>query len=145
MREEYKVKWYEEIWWPIENWFSDARFNIRMAWQRVFRGFDDTYWWGHHSSHAEMTAQAMRILASHKHGCPGELWDDVKDGDPCHQWKAILIEIAEGFEAATAIDNLDYMGEFDSPREWKLKEHALKKKFNNAMVLYRKWYFNLWD
>ena len=55
--------------------------------------------------------------------------------------------MAEGFEAANSIGNLDYM---DLKKEgtagfWRKKEEKLKKKFDKGMKLYHKHFFNLWD
>lgn len=139
----YTPTWYERILWPIQDWYRNKRFRVKMALQRVFRGFDDTYWREHHSVHAEMTANALRLLASKKEGCPSAIWDSTGGADPCHQWKSILLTIAEGFEAAVAIEQLDYMN--GSPTDQKKRLASLEKQFQKGMQLYQRWYRNLWD
>lgn len=135
--------------YTIPGRFSDTKYEIRWAWQRVVRGFDDSMVWNHHSYHSEQTAKILRQLAEHKVGCPGELYDGKKKNDECHKWRDILVQMAEGFEAATAIDNMEFYtenkkGEYDSKASEK-KRKVLENKFDKGMSLYVKYYFNLWD
>ena len=135
--------------YTIPGRFSDTKFELGKAWQRAVRGYDDSMVWNHHSWHSEYTAKMLRQLAAEKHGCPGNLWDGKKKDDECHKWKKTLIEIAEGFEAATAIDDMDWFtedknGEYDKKVSEK-KRAVLEKKFDKGMKLYVEYYQNLWD
>lgn len=128
---------------------NDAKHEIKWAWQRVFKGYDDPSVWSHHSVMAKTTTKILRELAENKVGCPMDLYDSKKKKDECHKWKNILIEMAEGFEAATAIDNMDYFtegvsGKYDK-KESDKKRKILEKKFDKGMKLYHDHYFSLWD
>lgn len=136
--------------YTVPSYFDDTKYEIKLAWQRVYRGFDDSAVWNHHSYHSEQTAKILRMLAEEKVGCPGEMYSESKNGkDSCAKWTKTLIKMAEGFEAATAIDNMEFFIE-DEDGEYNQKESdkkykALEKKFHEGMELYHKWYFHLWD
>ncbi len=126
-------------WYMIPRWIRDGRFEIKMAWQRVFRGWDDTASWSHWSVNAEQTSKQMRQLADNIVGCPGEFFDadKEKDGNQCHRWKETLHKIADGFDAILEDDDLVNA----LPEE----RAVLAKKFDEGMELYKKYYRNLWD
>lgn len=134
--------------YAIPRFFRDIRFRIKEVYLRVTRGYDGEACWSHHSWHSRVIAEILRKLAKDKVGCPVEFFDKKNKKDECAKWRDILIEMAEGFEAATAIDNIEYhvekKGKFDileSNRKYK----QLKEKFDKGMKLYHKMYFNLWD
>lgn len=140
---------YEFFLYGIPRHWTDGRYEIKWAWQRVFKGYDDPSVWSHHSVMSEVTAKMLRELAENKVGCPMDLYDSKNKKDECHKWRSILIKMAEGFEAATAIDNMDWFtddenGSYDK-RESDKKRKALEKKFDTGMKLYHEYYFNLWD
>lgn len=134
--------------YAIPRFFRDIRFRTKMAYQRVVRGYDDEMIWGHHSLHSRITAEILRKLAKDKVGCPMELYDRKNKKDECAKWRDILIEMAEGFEATTAIDNMEYYvkkrGKFDHIESNK-KYKKLKSKFDKGMKLYHQYYISLWD
>jgi hypothetical protein len=83
--------------------------------------------WGYLSG---LIGRMCRDLAENIHGCPARLAEpDVDAG--CEKWKAILAEIAEGFEAA---ERADKEGE-DPPVE----------AVNRSLDLLKEWWFDLWD
>lgn len=128
---------------------SDGKVKLKMAWQRAIRGFDDSMVWNHHSFHSEYTSKMLRMLAKDKVGCPWGLYDSKTKDDECHKWREILKKMAEGFEAATLIDNMSWFTEDKNgnynKRESDKKRKVLKKKFDIGMKLYHEYYFNLWD
>lgn len=133
--------------YAIPRFFGDLRFRIKESYLRLVRGYDNEMVGGHYHAQSRITAQVLRQLAKTVVGCPGELFDRKNKKDQCLRWKKILIEIAEGFEAANSIGNLDYMDleKGGTERYWRKKEGELKKKFDKGMKLYHKYFFNLWD
>lgn len=133
----------------VPRFWGDWKFKIKMAWQRVFRGYDDSSVWSHHYWHAETTAKMMRRLAQISNGCPSALYDKKNKKDPYKRWKEILITIAEGFEAMNKIDNHEHFIENKNNKlnlnKTKQKEKILKNKFDKGMKLYHEYYQNLWD
>lgn len=127
--------------------YKDVRFELKSAWLRVFRGYDNSAVWGHHYWHSEVTAKILRQLAKNKIGCPHEFFDKTKPDKECDAWTKVLIEMAEGFEAAIEMDNT-YIENPDGSynhEETKRKQDELKKKFDRGMELYHKHYLGLWD
>lgn len=134
--------------YAIPRFFRNIRFRIKMAYQRVRYGYDESACWSYHSWHSRITAEILRKLAKNKVGCPMELYDKKNKKDECAKWRKILIEMAEGFEAAEAIDNAEYYvekrGKFNHAESNK-KYKKLKDKFDKGMKLYHQYYQNLWD
>lgn len=162
--DEFKLKMELEKIWCKKHWFQSFfidiwdffryvlpgvcygwKYEIKFAWQRVFRGYDNSAIWSHHSYHSKQTAEILRNLAENKVGCPANLFDAKNKKDACHKWKALLVQMAEGFEAATAIDNMDYMDMKDTRKQYMKKHDALMKKFDKGMKLYCENYMSLWD
>ena|SRR3990167_184636 len=129
------------LYYAIPRWFRDLWFVIRMAYQRVVRGYDNIYSWGHYGEHARLTAKAIRILAKNHSGTPIKICSDKEETDEelaVHnkEWTEILNKIASGFEAVAEME-----GYFPGDQMY----DALKAKFDEGMKLYHEYYFNLWD
>lgn len=100
---------------------------IKRAIQRVIRGWDDKYWWGHCDYHAKMTAEALDEMIKKCNGHPHEMTS--------REWKKILREMRDGFRA------VEELGETIEPRKVK----KLMEKTEKGLALYAKHYFDLWD
>lgn len=140
---------------------SEAKYAIKWAWQRVFRGYDDTMCWDFHSWISEYFPKILRDLKDNNVGCPSELYDKkAKKNKECWKWEEILEEMAKGFDAAKSIDNTEYMKEIklkkpkkdlfgeDTYIDYKYDEkhyNKLHKEFEKGVDLFKKHFFGLWD
>ncbi len=145
--------------YAIPRWLKDKWFDIRMAWQRATRGWEDDAWWNFHHIHSARTRDQLRELAKHHCGCPGNLChkpgyhfnknDDhgTKDanahGEKC-EWTEILNEMADGFQAMIDLDELPW-GEQSHAADEKGRAYTLHLKIDRGWDLFREYYRNLWD
>ena len=138
---------------------NDWKFEIKWAWQRVFRGYDDRLTWDLHSYISDYLPKLIREMKKMAHGYPSSHTgkSEIKN---IKQWKEILEKIAKGFDAAKKIENTDYMKKIklkkpkkdifgkDSYVDYKFDKkcyNKLNKEFEEGVELFKKWYFNLWD
>lgn len=129
----------------IPRLIRNAKFEIKMAWQRVFRGYDDAFVWDLHHNFSWLMCEALPKLRKNKTGCPGELYDDSNKDDECHKWSKILLEIENGFKAGKRIGDGDNWGKVGNPDLSLKKDEEDRKIFENGMDLLKKYYFSLWD
>jgi len=109
-------------------------YEIKWAWQRVFRGYDDRWRWSLCDSLAKVVAENIEWLKEHHSSCPADLYDTSKPDEECHQWTEILETIKQGFDA------------FMEMQECSGEEYqALKKKYDKGMELFAKYFADLWD
>jgi len=124
---------------------------IKYAWQRVFRGWDDTAVWDVNSYLNKLIPQLIKRLKEVGHGYPMEMyegmtpideggWEYSKEDDKLavQKWDDILQDIIDGFEAAKEIDEKNLWNKDPEYTE-------LNDKFEKGFNLFRKYYFNLWD
>ena len=169
----WEVKFHPDFWKSAEKLFSnnpffliprkinDWKYEIKWAWQRIFRGYDDTTVWNLHSQISIYLPKILRDLKKIHHGCPSELFDNkAKKNKECHKWENVLEKMANGFDAARKLDENEYMKKItlkkprkdmfgeDSYTDYKYdKKHynRLYKEFEEGIELFKRWYFNLWD
>jgi hypothetical protein len=113
---------------------------IKYAWQRAFRGWDDTALWGIDSYLAKIILQLVRKLKEDNIGIPVSMFE----GLPCDEnypfseesvkiakqrWIEVQDKIIEGFESYL---KLDFYPETISP-----KEEEYKRKFEEGFDLFR--------
>lgn len=130
----------------------DARWEVVYAWQRVTKGYDNVDVFGLHSRHTERMIKLLTEVKKDKHGVPGSMLGPAcGKSDDCEcleegskKWEATIDKMIEGFKAAEALDNMDYMEGAKTPEEWEPKRRALEKKFNQGMMLFTEHYFSLW-
>ena len=172
-KKEWKIEFAPSFWDSAERLFSssprfliprklnDWKYEIKWAWQRVFRGYDDTSVWNLYHHISEQLPKILRQLKNNHLGCPGELFDNkAKKNKECHKWEDILEKMARGFDAAVKIGNNEYMKEIklkkpekdifgkDSYTGYKYDKkcyNKLYKEFEEGMELFKKYFFNLWD
>jgi hypothetical protein len=166
--------------------FKDLWRNIKYAWQRVFRGWDDTVTWSVDYWLNNIMPDILRKLKADKHGIPGEMFPDqmniTKEDDIAAEikWNAIMDDMIAGFEAARELSEIspawdELMDEFDKRyseedklawmtnnetyrEKWNALEEELdfrakdqkwtndlEAKFHKGMLLFHRYYFNLWD
>jgi hypothetical protein len=129
--------------------FDHIANEIKWAWQRVFRGFDDRVAWSIDYHLAKTIPQYVKLLKENKIGIPMSVLSDFPHDENYNcsdkdwklaqeKWNKILEDIAEGFEAYIGLDDL--WGE-EHQEERKLKED----KFNKAFELLKENFSDLWD
>ncbi len=123
--------------YSIPRFFSNAKYEIKCAWQRVFRGYDDSWNWGLYQQLQTIIPKCVRWMKKNHLGCPGNLYDEKNKRDNCWKWKEILEKIAKGFEAKQKIsDNYLFKGK---------RFEKLDKQQKEGMKLFVKYFNNLWD
>lgn len=117
---------------------------IKWAYQRVFRGWDDRIVWSIDTYLCEMMPQWLEQLKRDKHGVPSMM---LKDGDikenghvddevitiRAAEYDEILDQIIDGFKAHRELDG----AKWDDP--------ILKEKYNRGMDLLKTYFGTLWD
>src|SRR3990167_9910633 len=91
---------------------SDWKYEIKWAWQRVFKGYDDRVTWDLHAYLSDYVPKILREMQSFVHGYPSTPFKKKKQkGDikSVKEWKEVLEKIAKGFDAARKIENNEYM------------------------------------
>ncbi len=123
--------------YSIPRWFDNMKYEIKWAWQRVFRGFDDRWYWNLDINLSWIIPKCVRHIKKYGMGCPGKLYDKKRKNNECYKWKEILEKIAKGFEAVEKIQNNHF---------WKgRKFEKLDKQYKEGMRLFVKYFRNLWD
>jgi hypothetical protein len=127
---------------------GEWRSEIRWAWQRVFRGFDNRYWWSHHHEHSRLTHQALTIFRREHVGSPSQFFDfNTSNEDGHKKWEDVLDDMIAGFQAAMDMEEVyitNEAGEYDFEASRK-EEERLRKIMDKGLKLYIKYYKNLWD
>jgi len=119
--------------YSIPRWISNVKYETKWAWQRVFRGFDDRWYWSLNSQLALIIPKCVRKM---KDGYSYPFGINYK------QWKEILEKIALGFEAIEKIDEDFLLKDIPSKRK---KYEKLEKQYDEGMELFVKWFNDLWD
>lgn len=128
----------------ICNWGNNFR-RIKWAYQRVFRGYDDTVAWSIDYYLNGIMPSVLRQLKENKHGTPmtvfptGDEYTD-EDGNPTEaaskvaqkRWDEILDKIIAGFEANAQL--------LESP-----KQEEQNRIWEEGSKLFIKHYNSLWD
>ena len=70
----------------------------RHAWQRVWRGWDDTVWWQLDSYVCEVCLDSLRKLHDRAFGYPGVM-------ESAEEWEGILNQMIDGFVAGDELLN----------------------------------------
>jgi len=127
---------------------------IKFGFQRMFRGYDDSYVWGHCSENARLTLLALKELKKTKVGYPiivvdeKARWEMSKKEQLVYQkrWDSILGKIILGFDSFLKSDDvfLKTNGKYDHAKSEK-KRQELLKRWEEGAALYIKYYGNLWD
>lgn len=130
--------------WKI---IEHCRYEVKYAWQRVVRGWDDTAPWSIDWYLAEQIPQLVEALKKHSMGIPTTILaeftpidnnynysdDDIKKAE--EKWKAILDKIILGFES---YPKLHYL----YPGEEGYEEHLFN--FDLGFQLLKEYFEDLW-
>lgn len=131
-------RWYQYGWHSASVLYRRLRskysplFELKWAWQRVRRGYDDPALFGLNHALATLTVAGVRYMRETKHGYPGEFSPEFGGGG-WEVWDDILARMEEGFQAW-----LDEDG-------WFTNNTIAEEKFHDAMDLYATWFSALWD
>lgn len=106
---------------------------VKYAYQRVVRNFDERAVWGIDEHLSIILPQMIRQLRNELHGHPVKLTKK--------KWTTILSAIADGFEAYWLIRNATFTDE----KSFKKQQKILDKKFKVGMSLFVKYFSDLWD
>lgn len=102
---------------------------IKWAWQRVFRGWDDTVVWSIDMHLNVMLPQWLRVLRDNGMGVPCGMSET--------EWHDILNRMIAGFEAGKRLDEWKW----SDNDEWK----QLESQLDEALKLLVEYYRALWD
>lgn len=125
-------------WLVIEEWMLQ----IKWAWQRAFRGWDDQAIWSIDGYLSKLIPELVGRLRVIKHGIPIDCFDGLDhDENYCYseesekiaseRWNKILDEIVEGFVLYLKDDFY--------------KNEEYQEKFNKSFDMLKKYFGNLWD
>lgn len=143
----------------IPHYVEDKLLEVKWGFQRMFRGFDDRWYWSYYSMNAEQTLKILRWMKEHKHGSPFTHDPDnvlkTKDKskgyeihDSFHKrWSEALGLMIRGFEALLEEDELhltDRKGNYDHEKTMKARE-KLMKEWEKGARLFIANYLGLWD
>ena len=130
-------------------YFEELFRQLKYAWQRVFRFWDDRVIWSIDWYLAKYIPIWMQELKIKKHGVPSEMFEGLPVIDDNYNyseesWKIaqdrydnILDNITDGFESYLLLE--EYYGDDDEYRK------TLRDSFNNGFDLFKKWFGTFWD
>ena len=124
---------------------------IKWAWQRVFRGWDDRASWNINDHILKIVPEMIERMRDYDNSYPSSIGQD--------EWHNILDKISDGFKAGYKLSNSDQEvfnelwdsgwngGDFPDGFMERLKEESieLNDKFDAGMALFVKWFWSLWD
>ena len=132
----------------LYNRLSDFLYEVKWAYQRVVRGWDDRASWSLDYWMTENVLEILKVLKKDKHGSPNPMFDGLPYEDEEtysysdesykiaeERWNIEIDKMIAGFEAAKK------MQEWENINEYK----QLEKTFQEGMASFVKYYFNLWD
>lgn len=166
--EEMKAEWDRHAKWRKDHWVFarcedvydffrytiprvsvDWKQEVRWAWQRVFRGYDDVFVWNLHNEHTKLMLKVLKDFRKHHVGSPiirKKDWLSKKEDpkDNVHTfWDKQLEIMIDGFQAQKDIEDMEYADL--SRREQKRKHKDLIARWENGMKAFVKHYNGLWD
>ena len=134
----------------IPRLWNNFKYEIKWAYQRVVRGYDDRWYWSFNHRIADIGIDVFKHMSKNVSGYPGSI--------SYKKWQKILMKISEGFKAYKEIQEHDsYMiptGYYHEDgilkgtekmviNKKKLKE--LQRKQKRGLVLFAKWFNHIWD
>ena len=126
---------------------------IKLAWQRVFQGYDMTVVWSIDYHLAKFIPIWLMELKVIKNGIPGSCFGEdflMGNGDMTDEqeeraeekWNSILDEIAEGF---IAYNKMEENFEFDEEKGYKECYAEMRVKLKRSFDLMYEYFGNFWD
>jgi len=128
----------------IWNRIDDFLREVKWAYQRVYRGWDDRVVWSVDAWLSEIMPDILRKLKEDKYGVPHEFFDDPFSESSEEEWSIAkekwdneLDKMIVGYMCSKKIIDWDWKNDDDKER--------LQKTFEEGMKSFTKYYFNLWD
>jgi hypothetical protein len=137
-----------QLWHRPINFIDDLlKWKVKNHWQRMIRGWGFADTWGLDYYLAPVIRDSIKYLAKNIHGVPCDIankYHKRKDLTPkqkdmlmVREWRLILNEISEGFDAICQnLENYPYNKELYNKNQ---------KKFEKALDLLKVYFINLWD
>lgn len=121
--------WFEVDWYIFRP-LRDFKNEIKWAWQRVYRGWDDRAIWSIQEHIAKQIVDMIEVYKEQINSHPNMLTED--------EWFQILLDIQAGFKAS--LDKLD-SSLTPNQIEWKKFDNIQKK----GLTLFIEHFDSLWD
>jgi len=102
---------------------SDIRLWFKHAWQRVFRGYDDSAYWSLHDYLTDIALPVLREYRDNKSGYPMGMTE--------RRWNTVLNKMVVAFELLHEDD-------------WE-KQHKHRKEIEEGLRYFARYYQTLWD
>ena len=132
---------------------TETAYQVKWAWQRLFRGWDDRVAFGIDWYLAENMPAWIERMKKYGNSYPFDMTPE--------EWNKVLDEIADGFRAGHRVLNGDLSawkelwdsgwtgGDIPNPDEFwpkmKGQEKEALEKFDRGMELFVQYFWNLWD
>jgi hypothetical protein len=122
----------------------DCLREVRWAWQRVWRGWDDRVTWDIAGYLSGVMPAWVRKMRAETIGYPaGPGFEDLPEAEAVAKWDAILTDIADGFAAHNAEEDVLW-GKDETLEVYNARIAPLHRKRDKGLVLFM-WYFgSLW-
>ena len=126
--------------------FSDLRYEIKSAWQRVTRGYDDSAVWGHDCWFLENVPKMLRDLSKIRGGAPTSYFQRTK-GLSFVELNALSNEEISKLESDFNLEVSALADEFDGilASYDDLDSKVKQERISAAMAKYAKMFMYLWD
>jgi len=148
----------KESWWlsvkyfPYRVWYQSGELYRRIKWgfQRMFRGYDDTAYWGLDGYLTDIALPVLKWLRAHGHGLP---WNQESTEATSHtqeSWNALLDKMILAFQIMHDNDYSDPTSlgapdiSVDKDAYWKWHEER-RAKVDEGLKWFAKYFQSLWD
>jgi hypothetical protein len=134
-----RERWYKPgIWmfWSVKRHIRDWRYEVKYAWQRVFRGWDDRagFSTGHYL--AKNLGEQLVSMSENAHGWPGVGWT-------YDEWVSALKANGEALRAFWRLDDEEVeRGDYE---DWQVHHEATVKAAQDALRWVADNLETLWD
>lgn len=126
------------------NSIRDVVNEVRWAWQRVFRGWDDRVTWDICGYLSDKMPQWIRKMRDESMGYPaGDEFESLSEADAVAKWNGILDGIAEGFEAHNAEDDVTFESS-KTLEQYEAETAVIRAKRDAGLELFKQYYGSLW-
>lgn len=162
LRLEKQKKWDEEhyiqafirdtyyfLFWGIPRRIGDAKRTIKFGFQRMFRGYDDTAYWGLNDYIIDIALPVLKWYRINKTGFPIIHWDEkTSHEEQLKAWNDILDKIILGFQdykdEGYLVGRWENVLEMPDEQRKELQDDH-EKIVTEALTLFAKHFRGLWD
>ena len=125
--------------WTIPRVLNDWRYEVKWAYQRVVRGYDDSAKWSLNGYITDIALPCLVSMRDNMHGCPGYLADGTTVEEGMKKWREILNKMIFSFELMHEEEYGNYVNR--TSEEWE----EWNKKVKEGLHLFVEHYHSLWD